>query len=90
MVIAYLHLVLFHIISVFLLTYVWTDSWTSRVQEFFGGFRHSGLFNEIVLAAQGIGSFSYTVIPYSNEILFMIAVILFSSVFLLLRAQTES
>jgi hypothetical protein len=34
------------------------------------------LLNEIILAVQGIASFSYTVIPYVNELLFGAAMVL--------------
>jgi len=34
------------------------------------------LLNELVLAVQGVASFSYTIIPYVNEILFIVALIL--------------
>jgi ABC-type nitrate/sulfonate/bicarbonate transport system permease component len=40
------------------------------------------VFNEAVLAVQGIGAFSYTIIPYVNEILFGIAIILFIGIVL--------
>ena len=89
-VIAYLHLVLLLIISVFLLTYMYGTGLLKQNRNskiFLMVFVIAVIFNEIVLGAQGIGSFSYTVIPYSNEILFAIAVILFSSILLLLRAQ---
>jgi uncharacterized membrane protein YcjF (UPF0283 family) len=35
------------------------------------------LLNEIILAIQGFASLSYIVIPYVNQILFAVAVILF-------------
>jgi hypothetical protein len=38
------------------------------------------LLNEIILAIQGIASFSYTPIPYVNELLFITALILFSGI----------
>jgi hypothetical protein len=34
------------------------------------------VLNELVLSVQGIAAFSYTIIPYVNEILFGIAIIL--------------
>nr|MBP6558007.1 hypothetical protein [Flavobacterium sp.] len=40
-----------------------------------------GVFlNELVLAVQGIASFSYTVIPFVNELLFGIAAIMVSGI----------
>jgi hypothetical protein len=40
-----------------------------------------------MLTAQGIASFSYTLIPFIDEMLFGISVILFASSFLLFIAQ---
>ena len=34
------------------------------------------LLNEIVLAVQGVAAFSYTIIPFVNEILFGVAILL--------------
>ena len=38
------------------------------------------LLNEIILAVQGIASFSYTIIPFANEMLFGAAIILVSGI----------
>jgi hypothetical protein len=38
------------------------------------------LLNEIILAVQGIASFSYTLIPYANELLFGAAIVLVSGI----------
>jgi len=89
-VIAYLHLVLLLIVSVFLLTFMYgtgllNQSRNSRVPLLI--FATGVILNETVLAIQGIAAISYTVIPYVNEILFAIALILWSSSFLLMLAQ---
>ena len=44
-------------------------------------------FNEFILLVQGIGSFSYTLIPYANETLFVAAIIMFFGLVALLIIQ---
>ncbi len=90
-VIAYLHLVLLAIISLFLLTYMMANQLI----------RHSGLSKgglvllaigiystEIMLAIQGIASFSYTSVPVTNEVLFILALMMFSGITMLLIGET--
>ncbi len=80
-VIAYLHLVLLAIISLFLLFYIYANHFFYINKQIKFGiilFSMGVLLNEIVLAIQGIASFSYIVIPYVNEMLFGIAIILVS------------
>jgi hypothetical protein len=89
-VIAYLHLVLLLIVSVFLLTFMYgTGQIRSGKISKVGllAFTAGAILNESVLAIQGIWSFSYTVIPLANEMLFAIAVILVVSTLLLLSSQ---
>jgi len=85
-VIAYLHLILLAVISVFLLTYIYTLQLINTTLQtklalylFVGGV----FANEILLAIQGIASFSYTSVPFGNELLFAIAVLIFSGIGLL-------
>lgn len=92
-VIAYLHLILLAIISVFLLSYAHhyrlikvTRLTTSALVLFVVAV----YLNEIVLGLQGIASFSYTLIPYANESLFFIAILIFVSVTFLLLSQTRA
>ena len=78
-VIAYLHLVLLAVISLFLLFYIYANALFIIDKKIKFGillFTIGVLLNEIVLAVQGIASFSYTVIPYVNETLFGIALLL--------------
>jgi len=89
-VIAYLHLVLLLIISVFLLTFLFgtgliRPSRASRTALLI--FVTGVILNEIVLATQGIAAFSYTVIPGANQALFGIALILLTGACLLASAQ---
>ncbi len=82
-VIAYLHLVLLAVISLFLLFYIYVNHFFYICKSIkFGVTLFSiGVFlNEFVLAIQGIASFSYTVIPMVNELLFAIAVLMVSGI----------
>ena len=79
-VIAYLHLILLGIITLFLLFYIYANHLILISKNIKYGvflFTVGVLLNEIVLAVQGIAAFSYTIIPYINEILFGVAIILF-------------
>ena len=89
-VIAYLHLVLLLIISVFLLAYLYGIKLirniritTAALLIFTGG----AILNECALAAQGIASFSYNIIPGVNEALFIFALILLTGAVLLALGQ---
>ncbi|CAM3644624.1 hypothetical protein [Flavobacterium saliperosum] len=78
-VIAYLHLVLLAVITLFLLFYIHAASFFARFEKTFFGlilFSVGVLLNEIILAVQGIASFSYTMIPYVNVLLFGAAIVL--------------
>ncbi|HSN47528.1 MAG TPA: hypothetical protein VLR29_02090 [Flavobacterium sp.] len=79
-VIAYLHLVLLAIITLFILFYIYANHLIFISKKIKYGillFSVGVLLNEIVLAVQGLASLSYTTIPYVNEILFGVAIILF-------------
>jgi len=78
-VIAYLHLVLLAIITLFLLFYIYANHLIQFNKQIKFGvilFSFGVLLNEIILALQGIASFSYTIIPYVNEMLFGVAIVL--------------
>lgn len=79
-VIAYLHLVLLAIITLFLLFYIYANHLIFITKNIKYGvllFAIGVIINEIVLAIQGIAAFSYIIIPYVNEILFGAAIVLF-------------
>lgn len=89
-VIAYLHLVLLAIISIFLLTYLMSQKIISTGKiSIIGILILVGAIysTEIVLAVQGIASFSYTVVPYTNEILFVLACCMFIGILILFLGQ---
>lgn len=79
-VIAYLHLVLLGVISIFLLGYLLSGN-LIRINKmtivgifiFIGGI----FINEILLMLQGITAITYEMIPYGNEMLLAIAIIMF-------------
>lgn len=78
-IIAYLHLVLLAVITLSLLFYIYANHLifiSKRIKIGLLVFTIGVLLNEIVLAVQGVASFSYTVIPYVNELLFGVAIIL--------------
>lgn len=92
-VIAYLHLVLLAVISLFLLFYIYTlklFQFTPAAKIGLAVFATAVLLNEIVLGLQGIGALSYTVIPYANEWLFAIALLLFSAMLALTLASEKT
>lgn len=78
-VIAYLHLVLLAVITLCLLFYIYANHLifiSKRIKIGLLLFTVGVLLNEIVLGVQGVASFSYTVIPYINEALFAVAILL--------------
>ena len=82
-VIAYLHLVLLAVISLFLLFYVYANQLLfldNKVRLGVILFSIGVFLNEIVLAVQGVASFSYTVIPHVDGLLFTVAVLLLTSI----------
>lgn len=79
-VIAYLHLVLLAIMTLFILFYIYANHLifiTKRIKFGILLFSIGVLLNEIVLAVQGFAAFYYVIIPYVNLMLFAIAIILF-------------
>ena len=79
-VIAYLHLILLAIISLFLLYYIMVNHLvlvTKKLKTGITVFTIGVLLNEIILAIQGVAAFSYTIIPKVNEMLFIAAIVLF-------------
>ncbi len=81
--IAYLHLVLLAIFTIFLLLTLFEKNFiviSANTKKMFLFFVIGIFLNEIVLAIQGIASFQYIAIPYANEMLFGIAALLFLSI----------
>jgi len=91
-VIAYLHLVLLGVITMFLLGYIFSlNAFFVKKTTVCGAIIFAaGIFlNELVLMLQGIASFSYTIIPYTNELLLCMALLMFSGILILLLSQLK-
>jgi hypothetical protein len=91
-VIAYLHLVLLGIISIFLLATIFSvNNLSLKKATKFGLFIFvTGIFfNEFVLMLQGVASFSYNSIPFANELLLFFAITMFSGIFTMVISQIK-
>lgn len=78
-VIAYLHLVLLAFTTLFLLSYLYIRRLVHFNQAATAGlwiFALAVIANEVVLSVQGIASFSYTLVPFVNEILLGLAFVM--------------
>ena len=91
-VIAYLHLILLGIISFFLVVVFFARGFLKVNSVSLSGmwiFVAGVYFNEIILAIQGIASFSYTMIPYDRDLLFMASLIIFLGIAMMLAGQNK-
>lgn len=85
-VIAYLHLILLGVISLFVLGFIVSEKLIPLNRQTIVGLIifTSGIFiNEFILMVQGITAIFQTVTPFANELLFATACILFSGLLLL-------
>jgi hypothetical protein len=92
-VIAYLHLVLLGVISVFLLWFIYTNNLIQNNKLVIKGiiiFIVGIFLNEMVLLIQGLASFSYTIIPYADVSLIFISALMLSGLVLLLVGNLKS
>ena len=91
-VIAYLHLVLLAVISVFILSFLFTFKLivVNKLTTIAFSVFVIGIFlNELVLGVQGVAAFSYIVVKYVNETLFGISLLLFSGTILMVLSQRK-
>lgn len=89
-VIAYLHLILLAVFSLFLLSYSYINSYlvNNKITVYGLITIATGIFlNEFVLLIQGVAAFSYTAVPYVNEVLLAVAVFILSGIIVLLFSQ---
>jgi hypothetical protein len=92
-VIAYLHLILLGVISLFIVSYAYINQWIPNhkfTQLSIAILCFGILANELILAIQGIASFSYTIIPFSNEGLLFAAIILWIASLMLWLSNTKN
>lgn len=81
-IIAYLHLILLGVISLFLLYYVYANKFLTlnkTTKNGLIGFAFGIFFNEFILAIQGMSAFGYILVPKINESLFGAALVMFTS-----------
>src|SRR5690606_1110190 len=81
-IIAYLHLILLAVISLFLLYYIYANKFLALSKSIKTGlilFAVGIFLNEFILAIQGMSAFGYILIPKINTFLFGAALVLFLS-----------
>jgi hypothetical protein len=91
-VIAYLHLVLLAVISVFILSFLYTFKliMVNKLTTIAFSVFIIGIFlNELVLGVQGVAAFSYIVVKYVNETLFGVSLLLFLGTILMALSQRK-
>jgi hypothetical protein len=91
-VIAYLHLVLLAVISVYLLAYSYKTKLLINNKKTVTAltiFIVGVFLNELVLGVQGIASFMYFPIKHINDMLFIVSLIILSGMILLLISQKK-
>lgn len=89
-VIAYLHLVLLAIISISIICFLLINKFIieNKQSKMAIILLSVGIFlNELILCMQGLASISYIVIPYANEMLFGISVIMLLSILSIILSQ---
>ena len=91
-VIGYLHLILLGVITLFILGYIVINQYmrinkvaVTGIAVFIAGI----FFNELILLIQGAGAISYISVPYTNEMLFGAAVLLFAGLLILNISQLQ-
>lgn len=92
-VVAYLHLVLLGVISLFIVGFIFSQKYihVNKLSKTGLVFFIAGVFlNEFVLLLQGVASISYNIIPYSNELLLLMALIMFSGILQLFISQVKT
>ena len=92
-VIAYLHLILLAVFTLFLLGFSYLNGYFLNNNTTVTGILIIvvGVFlNEFVLLVQGVAAFSYSPVPFVNEVLLSVAVIIMIGVVILLAAQFKN
>ena len=92
-VIAYLHLVLLAIISLFILTFYYSKNLIPHSKSVEYGlvvFLIGIVLNEVLLGLQGLSSIIYVLIPYINLMLLIAALVLFSGILMIGKGLRKS
>jgi hypothetical protein len=88
LVIAFLHLVLLGFVSLFVVAFFLQSGLTKENRNTTIGiyiFSAGIFFNEVILMLQGIGAIAYIAIPFANELLWVIALVMVSGVWMVNR-----
>jgi hypothetical protein len=92
-VIAYLHLVLLGVITLFLIGFIIANDYILAGRKTSAGifiFTVGIILNEVVLMIQGISNLNYTYIPNTNEALLLIGIIMFAGILLVNISQGKN
>ena len=92
-VIAYLHLVLLGVFTIFILGYIVSENYITLNKKMYNGiviFIAGIILNEIVLMAQGTADLFYIYLPYSNQLLLIVAAILLFGISLIVISQQKN
>ncbi|MBA2250668.1 MAG: hypothetical protein H0W12_10825 [Chitinophagaceae bacterium] len=91
-VIAYLHLVLLGVITLFIMGYIVADNYVVLNKKMYAGifiFTAGIILNEMILTIQGIADLYYIAIPFINEMLLAISIIMLLGIFLFNISQRK-
>ncbi len=92
-VIGYLHLVLLGAITIFIIGYLVARNFVSMKRKSIFGmciFVFGIIFNEILLMTQGIAGLKYESVPFTNELLLIASIIMFSGILLFVIGQYKN
>lgn len=92
-VIGYLHLVLLGVITLFILGYAMHIGQLAETKMSKTGisvFIVAVILNELALMVQGSAAMGYIIVPFINEVLFGIAILLFAGVFMIALSKSKS
>ena len=91
-VIGYLHLVLLGVITIFLLGYIVNNRFIELSRRTLAGiiiFTSGIVINEVLLMIQGVSALNYESVPYTNELLLVAAIIMFSGLLLVVTGFSK-
>ncbi len=91
-VIAYLHLVLLGVISIFIIGFIISENYIMLNRKMYAGvfiFTAGIILNEVILTILGVSNLYYSNVPYTNEMLLVIALIMFIALSLLIISQIK-
>ncbi len=91
-VVGYLHLVLLGVITIFIIGYIVSNKFVAMNKKAIVGictFVFGIIYNEILLMIQGVSNMFLETVPYTNELLFTAAIIMFLGLILFVTSQKK-